>query len=61
MEQPKPKPKPKQAIHISWELFSRLMILRGKLATAENKVKVYQLVEAAVEAYLKEMEENELP
>lgn len=55
------QPKPKQAIKISWDLFSRLMVLRGKLATSENKVKLYQLVEAAIEAYLKEMETNELP
>ena len=51
------QPKPKQAIKISWDLFSRMMVLRGKLATSENKVKLYQLVEAAIEAYLNENEE----
>jgi len=55
------KPKPKQAIKISWDLFSRMMVLRGKLAISGNKVNLYELVEAAIEAYLKEMETNELP
>ena len=53
------QPKPKQAIKISWELFSRMMVLRGKLAISGNKVNLYELVEAAIEAYLKEMETNE--
>jgi len=46
------KAKPKQAISISWDLFSKLMILRGKLATPENKIKVKDLVEEALTIYI---------
>jgi hypothetical protein len=50
------KPKAKQAIHIEWDLFSRLMTLRGKLATPENRLKVKDMVETAIENYLREFE-----
>jgi hypothetical protein len=52
MEQ-KPK-KPVQAVHISWDLFSRLMTLRGKLATPENKLKLKDMVNEAITKYLEE-------
>jgi hypothetical protein len=46
------KQKPKQAIHIDWEIFSRLMTLRGKMATPENRLKVKDMVEEALLEYL---------
>jgi hypothetical protein len=46
------KKKPRQAISISWDIFSQLMILRGKLATPENKIKVKDLVEDALTIYI---------
>lgn len=49
--------KPKQAVHISWDLFSRLMVLRGRISTVDRKVKLYQLVEEAIIKYLEEVEE----
>ena len=49
--------KPKQAVHISYDLFSRVMTLRAKLATSDNKLKYYQIIETAIEKYLEEVEE----
>ena len=48
--------KAKQAVHISRDLFSRLMTLRGKLATPENKLKVKDMIEDALIKYLDEAE-----
>jgi len=50
------KPKPKQAIHISWDLFSRLMTLRGKMATPEIRLKVKNMIETAISDYLEKHE-----
>ena len=49
--------KAKQAIHINWDLFSRLMTLRGKMATPENRLKVKDMIESAIIKYLEDNEE----
>ena len=48
--------KAKQAVHISWELFSRLMTLRGRMATPENRLKVKDMIETAISDYLEKYE-----
>ena len=54
----KTKPKPKHPVYISWDLFSRFMTLRGRLATHENKLKVKDLIEDALTKYLDEAEKQ---
>jgi hypothetical protein len=51
--------KAKQAVHISWDLFSRLMTLRGRMATPENRLKVKDMIEQAIENYLIRYEDKE--